>query len=182
MSEEPTRHIVDEDLSYPASYLTVRRGDRVYDLYGWAAGRVVETRIATTRDELFDGLVVDFRGRRLFVDAPEVRRIHEGVVLLEITVADMSRTVRDRTARPHWPGGPCQVPPRAAAEHATSDDAVALMASLSRMYVADRLALTAMERELERVLSARTCGDLDAVAISSDPLITAPSSRTSTGT
>jgi hypothetical protein len=164
MTEETTRHIVDEELGDPASYLTVRPGARVYDLFGWAAGRVVETRIATTRDELFDGLVVDFRGRRLFVDAPEVRSIHEGVVLLRLTVADMGRVVRDRSARPLWPGGPCQVPARAATEEAVSDDAVALMASVSRMYVADRLPLTAMERELERVLRARTCGDLDAIA------------------
>src|SRR6476661_2842512 len=81
MREGTTSHIVDEELSDPASYLTVRRGDRVYDLYGWGAGRVDEPRITSTRDELFDGLVVDFRGRRLFVDAPEVKCIHDGVVV-----------------------------------------------------------------------------------------------------
>jgi hypothetical protein len=154
MTDETTRHIVDEELSEPASYLTVRKGDRVYDLYGWAAGRVVEPRIAPTRDEFFDGLVIDFRGSDLFVDAPEVRSIHEGLVLLGVTVADMSRAVR----------GPGQVPPRAASEDAVPDDAVALMASLSRMYVADRLSLTAMEEALDKVLGARTCGDLDAIA------------------
>jgi hypothetical protein len=154
MTDETTRHIVDEELSEPASYLTVRKGDRVYDLYGWASGRVAEMRIAPTRDEFFDGVLVDFRGRRLFVDAPEVASIHEGLVLLGVSVADMSRVVRE----------PYQVPPRAESEDAASDDAVALMASLSRMYVADRLSLTAMEQALERVLSARTCGDLDAIA------------------
>jgi hypothetical protein len=164
MAERTTDHIVDEELSDPASYLTVRRRDRVYDLYGWAAGQVVEPRIAATRDELFDGLVVDFRGRRLFVDAPEVRRIHQGVVLLGLTVADMSRAMRDRAAPPHWPGGPRQAPPRRATEAATPDDAVALMSALSRMYAAGRLSLAALERALERVLSASTCGHLDAVA------------------
>jgi hypothetical protein len=38
------------------------------------------------------------------------------------------------------------------------------MASLSRLYVADRLSLTALEHALERVLRARTCADLDAIA------------------
>src|SRR3954470_1973311 len=67
-TEATTRHIVEEELGDPASYLSVRPGDRVYDLYGWAAGRVVEPRVVATRDEFFDGLVVDFRGRQLFVD------------------------------------------------------------------------------------------------------------------
>lgn len=164
MAEGTPRHIADEELSDPASYLTVRRGDRVYDLYGWAAGRVAEPRITPTRDELFDGLVVDFRGRRLFVDAPEVKSIHEGVVLLGLSVADLVRAASDRTAPPHWPGGPCQAPARRATEAAAPDDGVALMASLSRLYVADRLSLTALEHALERVLSARTCADLDAIA------------------
>src|SRR4051812_46234018 len=103
MAEAVPGHIVDEELGEPASYLTVRRGDRVYDLYGWAAGQVVEPRIVASRDEMFDGVVVDFRGHHLFVDAPEVRSIHEGVVLLEVTVADLARTANDRAAPPCWP-------------------------------------------------------------------------------
>ncbi|MEA2448142.1 MAG: hypothetical protein QOG63_74 [Thermoleophilaceae bacterium] len=164
MADAPARHIVDEELREPASYLTIRRGDLVYDLYGWAAGRVAEVRIAATRDELFDGLVVDFRGRRLFVDAPEVHCIYEGVVVLGLTVADMSRAVRDRAAPPQWPRGPRRVPARQASEAAAPDDAVGLMGTLSRMYVAGRLSLAALERDVERVLGARNCGDLDAIA------------------
>ena len=164
MAEPTPHHVVDEELSAPGSYLTVRKGDRVYDLYGWAAGRVVEPRIAATRDEFFDGVVIDFRGRRLFVDAPEVRAIHEGVVLLNVTVADLARTANDRSAPPCWPGGPRQVPPRDPADPAAPDDAVALMGALSRMYAADRVALAALESDIERVLGAHTCGDLDAMA------------------
>src|SRR5204862_351460 len=59
MLEEAAPHMVDEDLQSPASYLTVRPGDRVYDLYGWAAGHVDEPRIVPSRDEFFDGLVVE---------------------------------------------------------------------------------------------------------------------------
>src|SRR3954447_7696667 len=152
MVEEAARHIVDEELHDPASYLTIRRGDRVYDLFGWAAGRVAECRIAATRDELFDGVVVDFRGRRVFVDAPEVRAIHDGVVVLGLTVADLTRA-GDRSAAPRRP-----------AEAAARDDAVALMAALSRMYAADSISLATLERDIERVLEARTCADLDAIA------------------
>jgi hypothetical protein len=153
MVEEAARHIVDEELHDPASYLTIRPGDRVYDLFGWAAGRVAECRIAATRDELFDGVVVDFRGRRVFVDAPEVRAIHEGVVVLGLTVADLARAASRRSAAPRRP-----------AEAAARDDAVALMAALSRMYAADAIPLATLERDIERVLEARTCADLDAVA------------------
>jgi hypothetical protein len=116
------------------------------------------------RDELFDGLVIDFRGRRLFVDAPEVRAIHKGVVVLGLTVADLARAASDRTAPPCWPGGPCQAPARRPTEAAAPDDAVALMAALSRMYAADRMSLGTLERDLDRVLGARTCADLDAIA------------------
>src|SRR3954451_6480127 len=100
MAERTAPHIVDEDLRDPASYLTIRPGDRVYDLYGWAAGRVVEPRIAATRDELFDGVLIDFRRRRVFVDAPEVRAIHERVVVLGVTVADLVDVARDQAVPP----------------------------------------------------------------------------------
>src|SRR4051812_21130494 len=129
MVEEAARHLVDEELHDPASYLTIRRGDRVYDLFGWAAGRVAECRIAATRDELFDGVVV-----------------------LGLTVADLARA-GDRSAAPRQP-----------ADAAARDDAVALMAALSRMYAADSISLATLERDIERVLEARTCADLDTIA------------------
>ncbi|HEX8067875.1 MAG TPA: hypothetical protein VF520_15250 [Thermoleophilaceae bacterium] len=162
MSNSTARHIVDEQLDHPASYLTVARGDRVYDLYGWSIGRVVEPRV--TEDRLFDGLVVDFRGRRVFVDAPEVKAIYKQVVQLEVTGADLARVAADGHAPPRWPGGPPGCEPRSETDPAAHDDAVALMAALSRLYVADRLSLAGLEGELERVLGARTSGDLDAVA------------------
>lgn len=164
MAEEAARHIVDEELREPSSYLTIRRGDRVYDRYGWAVGQVVELRIAPTRDEFFDGLVIDFRGRRVFIDAPEIRALHEGVVLLALTVADLTRAVRDPATLVRWPGGPPQVPARPASEAAAPDDAVGLMAALSRMYVAGALSLETLEQNVERVLSAGSCADLDAIA------------------
>jgi hypothetical protein len=126
------------------------------------AGRVVEPRI--TEDKHFDGLVVEFRGRRLFVDAPEVAAVHRGLVALGLTVADLARAAADRAAPECWPGGPPQVPPRRSEETAAADDAVALMASLSRMYVAGRLSVTGLEAGVERVLSAQAGAELDAIA------------------
>jgi hypothetical protein len=171
MAQATTCHIVDEELRDPASYLTIRRGDRVYDLYGWAAGHVSEARIAMTRDEFFDGIVVGFRDRRLFVDSPEIARIHDGLVLLALTAADMSRAVQD------------QAPPRRSSGPAGADDSVALVASLSRVYVADRLPLPAMERALEEVLAARTCAELDAIAADAlGPVLRGPAARRSAAT
>jgi hypothetical protein len=164
MTGPSARHIADEDLGARGSYLTLRSGDRAYDLYGWAAGRVGEVRIAATRDEFFDGVVIEFRGRRLFVDAPEIAAIHPGVVVLGLTVADLTRAARDPTVPATWPGGPRQVPPRDASGPADPDDAVELMASLSRMYVAGRLSVAELERDTERVLRADTCEELDAIA------------------
>jgi len=155
-------HIVDEQLRDPASYLTIQRGDRVYDRYGWAAGRVVDPRI--TGDDVFDGLVIDFRGKRVFVDAPEVCAIHAGVVVLKLSTGDLARTAGDSTAPPCWPGGPPQAPPREEAEPVAADDAVALLAALSRMYVSGHVSLATLERNVERALEARTCAELDAIA------------------
>ena len=163
MGEQAIHHIAEERLGEPASYLTIERGDRVYDLYGWAAGRVAEPRIVATRDEFFDGVVVAFRGRRVFVDAPEAEAIYDGMVLLNLTVADLARTAKAKALPP------------APSEPAASDDAVALMGSVTRMYVAGRLSLATLEREVERVLGARTRADLDAIAI--ELLASAPAQR-----
>ena len=164
VADGTVHHLAEERLGESGSYLTIERGDRVYDLYGWAAGRVAEPRIAATRDELFDGVVVAFRGRRLFVDAPEVRATYDGVVLLHLTVADLARAAGDRNAQAMWPGGPCEARASRTTEPAAPDDAVGLMAAVSRMYVAGRLPLSSLERNVERVLGARTRGDLDAIA------------------
>ena len=112
-----------------------------------------EPRIVASRDEFFDGLVIDFRGHRVFVDAPEVRAIHPGVVVLGVTVADLAAAARAKA-----------VPRRRGTDAARHDDAVALMASISRMYVADRLSEADLERYTGRVLASGTCAELDGIA------------------
>ena len=77
---------------------------------------------------------------------------------------DRERGVRDRNAPRLWPGGPRQAPARRSREAAIPDDTVGLMAAVSRMYIAGRLSLASLERNLERVLRARTSADLDAIA------------------
>src|SRR3954451_23846438 len=153
MGEQTIQHVAEEHLGEPASYLTIERGDRVYDLYGWQAGRVAEPRIVATRDEFFDGIVVAFRGKRVFVDAPEVRAIYDGVVLLSLTVGDIAKTPSNTTSAPSHPDEPAE-----------PDDAVALMGSVTRMYVADLLSERTLEHEVERVLRAPTRAELDAIA------------------
>lgn len=142
------RHIVDERLDDPASYLTVVPGDRVYDLYGWAVGRVVEPRL-TPEDEQFDGIVVDFRGRHVFVDAPEVRAIHRGVVQLGTTTADVAQVPFDRSAPSQWPNGPPSCTARDAAAPASHDDAVALRIQRSQP--------APMARTAEAPIAAKVC-------------------------
>jgi hypothetical protein len=159
----PARHLADQTLSGPASYMTLSRGDRVFDLFGWLAGEVVDARV--TDDEQFDGVVVESRGKRLFVDAPEVGAIYDGLVQIALTNADLARAAAARRTPRSWPRGPRQAPPRVAGDPASHDDAVALVAALTRVYVEhEDFTLADFEEAVGRVLSARTCGDLDSVA------------------
>ena len=164
MADASARHIVDEERLDPASYLTIREGDRVYDLYGWQAGTVVEPRIAPVREQVFDGIVVDLAGGRVFVDAPEVRAVYAGAVILAATAADLARAA-DPGAPRGWPGGPGQAPGRNPSALPAPQDAIALLGSLSRLYAADRLSLGELEHAVERALAARTCAALDEVAL-----------------
>ena len=153
MDERTAPHLAEETAAGPASFLTCARGDRVYDLYGWGAGRVRES--LATGDDQFDGLRLDFRGERLFVDAPEVEHIYSDVVQLGVTNADLARATA---------AGADQPGPRDPAAPAAHDDAVALTASLSRFFMVDVLSLEEFERAVDRVLRARAAGDLDAIA------------------
>src|SRR3954465_499412 len=156
-------HMTGDQLHAPDSHLTLRPRDRVYDLYGWVAGWVVEPRTVATRDQFFDGVLIDFRGTLVFVDAPDVSSIHPGAVVLQLTLTDLERAASDRSALVLWPGGPPRARARPASEAPVADDTVGLMAAVSRLHVAGRLSVASLERNLERVLRARTRADLDAI-------------------
>ena len=69
------------------SYHVLRRGTAVQTADGVQIGtvrRVLEAK----REHIFDGIVIDTKEGRRFVDAPEVARIFERAVLLTIDAAE----------------------------------------------------------------------------------------------
>ncbi len=70
------------------SYLALRRGTRVRGSDGVEVGRVRRVQ-NNEREHIFDGIVVETRRGRRFVDAPEVARIAEHAVTLGITADEV---------------------------------------------------------------------------------------------
>jgi hypothetical protein len=66
------------------SYHALRRGTRVRASDGTEVGRVRRV-LDNVRESIFDGIVIETRAGRRFVDAPEVARIAERAVTLTIT-------------------------------------------------------------------------------------------------
>jgi len=65
------------------SYHALRRGTLVRASDGSEVGRVQRV-LDNTREHIFDGIVIETRAGRRFVDAPEVAHIAERVVTLTI--------------------------------------------------------------------------------------------------
>jgi hypothetical protein len=72
------------------SYKALRRGTRVRASDGVDVGTVQRVQ-DNVRENIFDGIVVETRDGRRFVDAPEVARIAERAVTLTITVDEVAR-------------------------------------------------------------------------------------------
>lgn len=70
------------------SYLALRRGTRVLGSDGVEVGRVRRVQ-NNAREHIFDGIVVETKEGRRFVDAPEVARIAERAVTLTVPAADV---------------------------------------------------------------------------------------------
>ena len=86
---------VDDD--GPAiSYLALRRGTRVHGSDGVEVGRVRRVQ-NNEREHIFDGIVVETKHGRRFVDAPEVARIAERAVTLAITAEEVFTTPSPRS-------------------------------------------------------------------------------------
>ena len=75
------------DDGHAVHYTAIQPGTPVYGSDEVEVGRVVEV-LDNYREHIFDGLVIDVGGRRLFVDAPEVGRTAERGVTLAITAAE----------------------------------------------------------------------------------------------
>jgi hypothetical protein len=78
------------------SYLALRRGTRVRGSDGVEVGRVRRVQ-NNEREHIFDGIVVDTRCGRRFVDAPEVGRITERAVTLTVTAEQVFATPPPRS-------------------------------------------------------------------------------------
>jgi hypothetical protein len=92
-SSVPTHGIlpfVSEDDGHAISYKVLRRGTPVRSADGVQVGTVRRVQ-ENTRENIFDGIVVDTRAGKRFVDAPEVARVAERAVTLTITADEVAQ-------------------------------------------------------------------------------------------
>jgi putative intracellular protease/amidase len=78
---------VTPDDGHAISYKVLRRGTPVRAADGVQVGTVRRVQ-DNARENIFDGIVMDTKGGRRFVDAPEVARIAERGVTLTITAVE----------------------------------------------------------------------------------------------
>ncbi len=79
---------IDDGLA--VHYTALELGTPVYGSDEVQVGKVVEV-LDNYREHIFDGLVVETGGGRVFVDAPEVARTAERAVTLTITAAEAEK-------------------------------------------------------------------------------------------
>jgi hypothetical protein len=82
--------VVTDDDGHAISYKVLRRGTPVRDADGVQVGTVRRV-LENTRENIFDGIVIDTREGKRFVDAPEVARVAERWVTLTITADEVSQ-------------------------------------------------------------------------------------------
>ena len=75
-----------DDPGHAIGYKVLKRGTPVVTTDGVELGTVAKV-LDNAREHIFDGLVVKTKDRRVFVDAPEVDRIYERRVDLNIDAA-----------------------------------------------------------------------------------------------
>ena len=76
-----------DDDGHAISYLALPRGVPVHASDGAQVG-TVHRALDNEREHIFDGIVIDTKDGRRFVDAPEVARIFERAVILTIDAAE----------------------------------------------------------------------------------------------
>jgi hypothetical protein len=78
-----------DDDGIAISYKALRRGTRVHASDGSEVGRVARVQ-DNVRENIFDGIVVETKHGKRFVDAPEVAHIAERAVMLTITADEVA--------------------------------------------------------------------------------------------
>jgi hypothetical protein len=87
-----------EDEGDPIGYLVLSKGTPVVYADGTTLGTVAEV-LDNKREHIFDGIVVSTGGGQVFVDAPEVGRIAERRVTLNVDSGTAFETYRKRSFR-----------------------------------------------------------------------------------
>jgi hypothetical protein len=136
----------------PTSFLTLESGTPVVDRFGRPVGKVRRVLLLETGG--FDGIIVDTRAGKRFVDAPEVRRISRGTVTLGIGVADVESPGGNRTH-----GVPEARYDRTVATEADRDEAIDC---LKRAFVRDELTTEELAERVAIAHLAETLEQLDA--------------------
>jgi hypothetical protein len=85
---------VERDDGHAIGYKVLRRGTPVRSADGVEIGTVRRV-LDNAREHIFDGIVIDTKEGRRFVDAPEVARIFERAVILTLT-ADEARDLPEQ--------------------------------------------------------------------------------------
>jgi hypothetical protein len=80
--------VVSDDDGHAISYKVLRRGTPVFSTDGIQVGTVRRVQ-ENVRENIFDGIVLDTREGKRFVDAPEVARVAERAVRLTISADDV---------------------------------------------------------------------------------------------
>jgi hypothetical protein len=87
---------VDHDDGYAISYKALRRGTLVRSADGVEVGKVRRV-LDNTRENIFDGIVLETRTGDRFVDAPEVAQIAERAVTLTINADEVEQLPAPRS-------------------------------------------------------------------------------------
>jgi Domain of unknown function (DUF1707) len=139
----------------PVSFLTLASGTPVVDRFGRPVGQV--RRVLVHELGGFDGIIVRTRAGKRFVDAPEVRRISQGVVTLGITVDEVELPAVDRKGRDGAPAA------RNDRSEVTEADRDAVIDALKRAYVRDDLTTEELSERVAIAHDAETLDRLEAV-------------------
>jgi hypothetical protein len=91
--------------SAPISYEVLERDTPVYSADGVTVGKVEVVRADLDAD-IFDGLEIDTRDGRRFVDADEIAAIRENGVELKLDAADVSNLPRPDPVPPAYRADP----------------------------------------------------------------------------
>lgn len=138
----------------PISFVSLERGTPVVDRFGREVGRV--HRVLTHGDGSFDGVVVNTRRGRRFIDAPEVRRISRGVVNLGSTADEIEQVTVASRGRGRVPAAGY------GREVLTEDDRDAAVSALKRAYVSDEIDIDELAGRVATAHIAETLDELDA--------------------